>query len=187
MTRFLPLLAVIMSLSGPVWAQETSSDYEGDRTNRIVFGGGLYNVIDDGAKDPVDTFRLEARLGEIPVWKFHPWLGIEVVDAEFGWIGAGLESDIELTDWLVLTLQTGVGYFDDGGHGGDDDLERPYNPESGFEFRHQVELAVKTENDWRIGVGFSHMSNLGIGDTFNPGIESVTLNVHMPTDAILGK
>jgi len=174
---------MVMAIAGPLWAQDTSTAYNQDRVNRIVFGGGLYNVIDDGEKDPEDTFRLEARLPGIPVWKMHPWMGIEVVDAEFGWIGAGLEADIELLDWLVLTLQTGIGYFDDGDKG---NIARPYNPESGIEFRHQVELAYRTENDWRVGLAFSHMSNTGLNDTFNPGIESVTLNLHMPMNVISG-
>lgn len=177
MTRALLLFFAVMSITCAARAQDNSHEYDQDRVNRIVFGGGLYNVIDDGEKDPEDTFRLEARLPSIPVWKMHPWLGIEVVDAEFGWIGAGLEADIELLDWLVLTLQTGVGYFDDDDAGTD---ERPYNPDAGIEFRHQIELAVRTEDDWRLGVAFSHMSNTGMNDTFNPGIESVTVNLHMP-------
>jgi hypothetical protein len=160
----------------------TSPSLAGDQTHdpsRLILGGGTFNVIDDLDIQRTHEIRLEARLSEIPVWKMHPWFGAELTKGgKVGWYGAGLESDIDLwDDWLVLTLQTGAGYFDDGN-------ERipgmQYLPKSGFEFRHTAEIGVRLGNDGaRVGVGFSHMSNANIGGG-NNSVHALAVNVHFP-------
>ena len=48
-----------------------------------------------------------------------------------------------------------------------------------LEFRSQIELAVRLENDIRVGVSFSHISNASFGEE-NPGVESLALTYVIP-------
>ncbi|NBX65720.1 MAG: hypothetical protein EBQ96_01830 [Proteobacteria bacterium] len=163
----LPLLALLLGIA-PAFAQ----DY--DRTNRIVLGYGQYNFYEDSDQSR-GAVRLEARLGKVEVWKLHPWIGVEVGERGGQLYVAGLETDIDLSDEWVLTLQSGIGYFNDGGHNANED----YYPPEGFKARSQIELGYKFENDARISAGFSHASNAGIKFP-NPSGNQIFLNVQYP-------
>ncbi|HEY8964792.1 MAG TPA: acyloxyacyl hydrolase [Alphaproteobacteria bacterium] len=188
LSSFSALLAGFLLVSATsALADDSDQFFPADR-NRVVLGVSQYNFTDSNSDQSYPSYRVELRLSEVPVWKLHPWLGFEyahneitdvgvTTDVDTYWIGAGLETDIDLySDWLVLTLQTGVGYFDGGN-------ELPagwqYNPKSGLEFRHQAELGVRFGEGWRASLGISHMSNGDLEDN-NNSINSVGLNLHVP-------
>lgn len=172
MRSYLPALAVVFLASFAAPPAHATDD-----PDRIVFGAGLYHVTDTDSHQRYNDIRFELHLNSIPIWRTHPWLGVEATKHNTHWIGAGLESDIDLySDWLVLTLQTGVGYFDDGNFPWPSDY---INPPSGIEFRHQAELAVRFPAGNRVGIGFSHMSNAGIKSS-NPSMSSLMVNFHIP-------
>lgn len=153
--------------------------FAGDDPDRVIFAVGKYNVRDDESFQRENDVRAELRLARFQVWKFHPWLGIELADESVGWFGGGLETDIDLWgDWLMLTLQTGAGYFEDGN---EPIPGMQFNPKSGLEFRHQIELAVRFPAGNRIGLGYSHMSNANIGGG-NNAVESLMINFHIPVN-----
>jgi len=172
----------------PVRAEDSDAFFIRD-PNRLVVSVGAYNFTDSESEQRYPSYMVQLRLSEIPVWKMHPWIGFEYAhntierpgqsaDINSYWIGAGLETDIDLyDDWLVLTLQTGAGYFKN-----DSDtmpVGWKYLPESGLEFRHQAELGVRFMDGWRAAIGVSHMSNADLSDN-NNSINSAALNLHVP-------
>jgi len=48
-----------------------------------------------------------------------------------------------------------------------------------LEFRSQIEVALKLDNDIKVGLSFNHISNASLGKT-NPGVESIALTYHFP-------
>jgi len=170
LTLLLLFILIPAALAGesPLTAAE-----EGE--NRIIFGLSQYNPLGAQSFDHRYGFRMELRLGDVHIWKLHPWLGVESLPMQAGYIGGGLETDIDLNENWVMTLQTGAGYLDDG-------VEHYTNqiyPPAGFEFRSQIELAYKLEGGGRLGVGFAHISDAGLRKP-NPGVETLSLNAHIP-------
>ena len=51
------------------------------------------------------------------------------------------------------------------------------------EFRSQVELGYQFENQSRLSLAFSHISNAELGDD-NPGTEVLNLYYHLPLDLL---
>jgi hypothetical protein len=184
LTVFLGFCVVFsLSCSVPVRAADWGGDTSPRDPNRLILSAGMYDITDSSSEHRYPTYTAELRLSQIPVWKFHPWLGFEyehntILDQTLDsyWLGGGLETDIDLTDRLVLTLQTGLGYFDAGNN-------VPYGwqylPNDGLEFRHQIELSTRFGNGYRAGIGITHMSNAGIRANNDP-INSAVLNLHVP-------
>ena len=179
----LPILA-FLSIISPARADWFKLQPQTPDPNSIVTSLGMFNSFDGESSQRPSEIRFELRMNEFPIWHFHPWAGIEAVSeiGPVGWYGGGLETDIDLwSDKLVLNLQTGMGYFDDG--------HQPvpgwqYLPKSGFDFRHTAELGYRIgDQGWRVGLGISHMSNGGISGG-NTSTQTYTLAVHMPIDKI---
>jgi lipid A 3-O-deacylase len=104
-------------------------------------------------------YRSGARL-----WAFRPAAGLAVTTSEavFGW--AGIAYDLRIGR-LTLTPSFAPGLYR-AGQGVD--LGYP------LEFRSQLDVGCRVGGRSRISVGFSHMSNAGLGST-NPGVETLTL------------
>lgn len=175
MTRLLLALFLIMYSVTPSLADELE-----DATNRIVFGYGQYGFYKGGG-DSRNSAHLEARLGRIHVWKLHPWVGLEYNESGSNAAYAGLESDIDLGNNFVLTLQAGAGYFNDGAH----NRNRDYYPPEGFKIRTQAEIGYNFDGGYRVSAGFSHSSNAGVKYP-NPGGNQLSINAHVPMDALSG-
>ncbi|MBU6234784.1 MAG: acyloxyacyl hydrolase [Alphaproteobacteria bacterium] len=151
-----------------------------DRTNRIVFGYGQYGFY-KSTDESRHSFHLEARMAEIPVWKFHPWVGVEYNEAGSNAAYAGLETDMDINENWVVTLQAGAGYFNDGKH----NRNRDYYPPEGFKIRTQAEIGYKFENGYQLSFGASHSSNAGTKFP-NPGGNMLSINAHVPIGNISG-
>jgi hypothetical protein len=133
----------------------------------ITVGVGVFDVIHD---EPASTeFRLEYRHEN--VWKsLYPSLGL-MVNTDSAIYGVfSLNYDINLTHNIILTPFTGVGIYEENDS---KDLGGP------IEFRSGLELAYQCDEDYRIGLNFSHMSNASIYED-NPGQESLVLNLSVP-------
>ena len=161
-------LFFIMSLSSAAFAD--------DGDDRIVLGVHRYHFY--AAPDARDAARLDVRLGSIHIWKFHPWIGGEIGEKGESFVGAGIETDIDLTDHIYTTIQSGPGYFDDG----NDNSNYDYYPPSGFKIRTQLELGYKFDNAFRLSTGYTHTSNAGISYP-NPGGNQLGINLHVPFSA----
>ena len=140
----------------------------------LAFGAGYY----DFAKrsDTAVDLRVEYRSG-LDRRKFRPWLGLEVTTDGAVYGVGGLLVDLELDPHWILTPNAGVGaYFDGGGK----------ELGSKLEFRLQAELAYRFEDESRLALAFSHISNARIGGN-NPGTEILTLYYMIPLERIFGK
>jgi hypothetical protein len=111
----------------------------------------------------------EYRFGDL-LWIVAPFIGVMGTGrgAFYGYGGLGF--DIVLAGRWIITPTAAIGYF---GHGTGIDLG------AHTEFRTGAEFNYRFDNLVRLGVGFYHMSNAGIGSQ-NPGAELVTLVLTVP-------
>ncbi|MEQ8355553.1 MAG: acyloxyacyl hydrolase [Kiloniellaceae bacterium] len=159
--------AILMSTSERAAAQVALNE------TPAVFSGGVgwydFNLQDDQAVD----FRLEYRHGDDFLW-LKPWGGVEVTSDGSVWGGVGVLVDITFFDSVVLTGSFAPGLW---AEGSGKDLGHV------VEFRSQVELGYQFENQSRLSVAFSHLSNANIGSD-NPGTEVLNLYYHLPLDVL---
>lgn len=140
-----------------------------DQNPLLVVSAGTWQTL--RAPFRTEEVDVDYRFGTDLIWKIRPHVGLLVAgDGDYYGYG-GFVADIDLTNHLVLTLNTAIGGYGGGG----------YNLGSHFEFRNGAEVAYRFSNDWRIGFGFYHISNAGITRE-NGGSESalVTISAPMP-------
>ena len=133
----------------------------------ITVGAGKYDVLHN--QNGSAEFRLEYRQANI--WKklYPSWSAMTNTEgAAYGVFS--LNYEINLTPKILLTPFTGAGLY---AKGNSKDLGGP------IEFRSGLELAYELDNDYRVGVNFSHMSNASIYE-HNPGVEALVLNLSIP-------
>ena len=139
---------------------------------RIAIGGGAFDVLPDSKKPGNGTTGLalgEYRFGDV-LWIVAPFVGAFGTGkgAFFGYGGFGI--DINFFERFVATPSAAVGYFTPG---------TGIDLGAHTEFRTGGEFDYRFENLTRIGVGFYHISNAGIGKK-NPGVELATFVLTMP-------
>ena len=78
--------------------------------------------------------------------------------------------DINIFDMFYLTPSFSPGIYEKG---------KSKDLDFFLEFKTQVELSIKTNDNSRIGIGFSHISN-GRLSLINPGVESLTFTFIFP-------
>jgi len=141
---------------------------------RVALGGGAFDVVPNSSADkpgvgPTGLALGEYRFGDV-LWIVAPFVGAFGTGkgAFYGYGGVGF--DINFCESLVATPTASVGYFIHG---------TGINLGAHTEFRIGAELDYRFENFTRLGIGFYHMSNAGIGQ-LNPGVELVTLVLTVP-------
>ena len=141
-------------------------------TPRVAFGGGAFDVLPDNKKPGFGATGLalsEYRFGDV-LWIVAPFVGVLGTGKRAFYGYGGLGFDINFFDKWVVTPTAAVGYFS---HGSGIDLG------ANCEFRTGAEFDYRFDNLTRIGVGFYHMSNAGIGKR-NPGVELATFVLTVP-------
>jgi hypothetical protein len=139
---------------------------------RVALGGGAFDVLPDNKKPGAGTTGLvlgEYRFGDV-LWIVAPFIGAMGTGkgAFYGYGGFGF--DITFAGKWVITPTAAVGYFE---HGSGIDLG------AHTEFRTGAEFDYRFDNLTRLGVGFYHISNAGIGKQ-NPGVELATVVLTVP-------
>jgi len=139
---------------------------------RVALGGGAFDLMPDSKKEHAKTVGLiesEYRFGDL-WWILSPFVGVMGTGqgAFYGYFGFGF--DINFPHNLVLTPTVAAGYFYNG---------QGLNLGSWWEFRTGAELDYRFADQRRIGIGFYHMSNAGIGKD-NPGQEMVNVVFTVP-------
>jgi len=137
----------------------------------ISAGAGWYDFFHQ--ENQAADFRLEYRHGDDFLF-LKPWAGLEVTSDSAIWGGVGVLVDITFFDAIVVTGSFAPGLYEDGNG---KDLGHT------VEFRSQVELGYQFENQSRLSLAVSHISNARLGDD-NPGTELLTLYYHLPLDAL---
>jgi lipid A 3-O-deacylase len=139
---------------------------------RIVLGGGAFDILPDAKKPGHGTTGLalgEYRFGDT-LWIFSPFVGAmgTAKGAVYTYVGFGF--DIHFPYNFIVTPSFAGGYFE-GGHG----IDLGY----WWEFRSGAELDYRFADGKRMGVGFYHISNAGLGKE-NPGVELATFVLMAP-------
>lgn len=165
----LTLLALLLSSQNHAYAQ--------DENAYLSLGAGLYDAfrtvgIYDGGNFSEADFRVEYRSNDIGLLlHLKPWLGLEFTSRSSQWFGGGLLYDWRMSDNIIITPNTGVGWYNPGASNLDLDGR--------LEFRLQIEAAYEFENKHRLGVAISHISNASTADN-NPGTEIANIYYHIP-------
>jgi lipid A 3-O-deacylase len=171
-TKRLALIAALFATIFISTGERAAAQVALNETPAVFSAGvGWYDIL-EGDDDAVD-FRLEYRHGDDFLW-LKPWAGAEVNTDGSVWGGVGVLIDITFFDNIVLTGSFAPGLW---AEGDGKDLGHV------VEFRSQIELGYQFENQSRLSVGFSHLSNAGLGDD-NPGTEVLNLYYHLPLDVI---
>jgi len=148
---------------------------------------GLFDTKFDGSSTNEATdFRYERRFDKsffdigpesYEFFNLKPFVGLETTsDSAFYLLGGVYLEDNVGTIFtgeksnFIFTPSFGVGYYEDG-----DGL----NLGNEIEFRTALEISYKLQNENRIGLSFSHISNANLGDK-NPGVEILSLSYHIP-------
>lgn len=164
------LLGLLLFLARPAAAQITFGS-PGDPP-RFAIGGGAFDVLPDKKKQHAGVTGLalgEYRFGDT-WWILSPFIGAMGTGkgAFYGYFG--LAFDVNLPCSLVFTPSAAAGYFESG-----DGISLG----SWWEFRTGAELDYRFADQRRLGVGFYHMSNAGLGKE-NPGVELATVILTVP-------
>jgi lipid A 3-O-deacylase len=149
------------------WHRAAAADGPG----LLALGIGGFDIVK--LNEPAADFRLEYRHGK-GIWIFKPWLGLEATSDGAVYGVGGFLSDFALGRRVIVTPSIGIGAWY---RGAGLDLG------SVVEFRSQLELAYQFDDNTRLGIAFSHISNAGIGD-HNTGAEVATLYYSMPIDRL---
>ena len=139
---------------------------------RVALGGGAFDMLADSKKPHATTVGLvesEYRFGDV-WWILSPFVGVMGTGqgAFYGYFGFGF--DINFPHSVVLTPTVAGGYLSSG---------QGLDLGSWWEFRTGAELAYRFADQRRIGIGFYHMSNAGLGDK-DPGQEMANLVFTVP-------
>ena len=163
-------LAALLLLPLPALAQQP---------DLLVGGLGATDAL-RGDRSGVDV-RLDYRPGIslLPVLQEYfvvrPWVGAEPTSRGSVWGGGGVLLDIGVGRF-ALVPSVGVGGYH---RGNGKDLGNV------LEFRSAVELQYKFEDQSRVGLGISHISNAGTTPR-NPGTEAIFFNYQVPLNRLFG-
>jgi hypothetical protein len=151
------LVAVALVVASPAWADDPA----------FVTGSvGRYDMFDN---EKAVAFNLEYRFAE-KFLIFKPIAGIMGTTDRAAYGYGGIRVDLFLGRRLVLTPSFAAGLYADG-----DGKELGHT----IEFRSGAELAWRFDNRARVGAGFYHISNAGLGKS-NPGTEILSLVFSWP-------
>ena len=152
-----------------------------------VFGLGIYDIKLDGSESNQATdFRYEYRSDESLLdigpkednfFFLKPFFGFELTNDSASYFLTGIYFEDNLGELFegdkskfFLTPSFGAGIYDDGsGKKLGNDLQ----------FRTSLEVSYELQNNNRIGISLSHISNANLGDK-NPGVEILSFSYHIP-------
>lgn len=164
------LLVLGMAISRPATAQVTFGS-PADQP-RFAIGGGAFDVLPDNKKAGHGTTGLalgEYRFGDT-LWILSPFVGAMGTGKGGVYTYVGFGFDVNFPGNFVFTPSFAGGYYY-GGQG--------MNLGSWWEFRSGAELDYRFADGKRLGAGFYHISNAGIGKE-DPGVELATVVLTAP-------
>ena len=152
-----------------------------------VFGVGLYDLkLDGGSTNEAIDFRYEKRFDNVifdigpeedNFFFLKPFVGLETTSDSAVYILSGIYLEDNLGQLLkgkenqfIFTPSFGAGYYDDGSG---------KKLGNNIEFRSSLEVSYILNNNNRIGISLSHISNANIGKK-NPGVEILSLSYQIP-------
>lgn len=165
------------SSSSPASYSASSSSLAGAPTTTVPLVGlgvGAFDFEDDADRDPSTDIRFEYLFGNPLFYVFKPMIGLEGTTDSAAAVFGGIVADWIVRDHWVIAPSFAAGLWLSGSG---KDMGSP------IEFRSQLEMGYRFENDWRLTAQVSHISNADIGDK-NPGSEVIGLYVRAPVDSL---
>lgn len=164
------VLMVICSIPLALGAEETADaekkTHQLKKDTRMVLGFGDYNFLDDNQSV---EYRIEWHGGEF--WRnLRPLVGYMTSADHAHYVFGGVVSDFYLTDSIIFSLQSAIGYYEEG-----DGKDLGHE----IEFKSAAEIAWQFSNRSRLGLQIYHLSNAGI-DRKNPGTEILSISYTIP-------
>lgn len=156
--RHISLSLLLLVPFSPV-AAEPAGSAEG--YHRIALSAGELGLADK-LRYP-GRYGIEYQARPYTSWKLIPAIGFAWAESGANLTYAAVRRDFWLTDRWSITPTTGLGAFQES-----EELKLG----SELEFRSGIEAAYNFRNHYRLGLGFFHVSNAGIGER-NPGSESL--------------
>ena len=152
-----------------------------------VFGIGIYDVKFDGSEqNQALDLRYEYRSNdsllnigpeEDNFFFLKPFFGIEYTNDSASYFLTGIYVEDNLGELfqgkknkLYFTPSFGAGIYDDGSG---------KKLGNNIQFRTSLEVSYELNNNNRLGISFSHISNANLGDK-NPGVEILSFSYHIP-------
>lgn len=147
-------------------AHEKNSD---PKPNFLGLSLGLFDVIDDSK-------ALEARIeyransyNAFGIKNLHPFISGHITNDASFWLGAGFLYNWKFIDKWYISPSLGAGLYGQGSS--DIDLDHI------LEFRSQIEFGYIFDNDNKLALALSHLSNASFSH-HNPGTEVLSLYYH---------
>lgn len=161
-------LALSLLLLTPFAAVTAEPSETTEQYHRIALSAGELGIADK-LRYP-GRYGIEYQATPYTSWKLIPAIGFVWAESGANLTYAAVRRDFWLSPRWSLTPTTGVGAFQES-------EELKLGDE--IEFRSGIELAYNFRNHYRLGVGFFHVSNAGIGES-NPGSESLIAAFSLP-------
>ncbi len=146
-----------------------------DADREFVFaGGGIFDVVDDEDQAALYNFEYWTPW---TFFRFRPFGGIIGTSDKAVGGYVGIRHDLNIGKHLVLSASTAATGFSagDGKWLG-----------ASVVLRSGIEVAYRFDSGVRISGGFHHMSHGEVFSDTNPGTETATFAVAVPTDALFG-
>jgi hypothetical protein len=143
------------------------SDTYSQDNNYITFSSAVFDILQQDNSS--SEGRVEFRFNKID-WQIKPFGGVMANTDGAVHLFSGFYIDIPLASFLYITPSFAPGFYHKG---------KSKNLEFALEFRSQLELAIRLENNTKVGVSFNHISNASLGK-INPGVESIAVIYYFP-------
>ena len=172
MAALVPVIAGVLAATtlGGIFVDTNPSPIDTPYLSAAI---GKYDVLKNTPRDVAMDIRAEIDPNWIiykrGIFTLKPFAAVEVTTDGALYGGAGFKFDTQY-EHIYFTPSVMVGVYHDGGG---KDLGHA------IEFRSGIELGYEFDNQARLGVGLSHISNADIGDR-NPGTEILSLYYHHP-------
>ena len=143
------------------------ADINSQDKNYITLSTAVFDILQQG--NPSLEGRVEFRFNKVD-WEVKPFSGLMANKDGAVYLYSGFYIDLLLTSFLYISPSFAPGLYH---------RCNSKNLDFALEFRSQIEIAIKLENDIRVGASFSHISNASLGK-INPGVESFAITYYFP-------
>lgn len=137
-------------------------------TEYVNINTGSVGVLD--TEESATQYGIGYRFNSFSSWKLVPTIGIDFLSDNAQYVYTNIQHDFYLDNNWILIPSFGVGLYDN---------KHSIDLGTAIEFRSSLGVSYEFNNDIRLGMAVSHLSNGGISNT-NPGTEAVVVTVGIP-------
>ena len=151
-----------------------ATDKNSHNVSKLAFNVGQIGIADSIQQQNLYGFEYQANSFDVYSYPIIPVLGLVYSESGNKFVNVNFRYDHWLNDNWVLTPLWGFGYFEDS-----DEIELGLE----LEFVSGLEIAYQFNNNNRIGLVVTHLSNAGFS-SINPGTETASLSFSIPLNGL---